>query len=254
MFRRIVRTIKRLARRVVAPVHVWRRMAPAAAFDLWSATYDDQVTNPLLQLDDELMERLLGNVSLEGKVMVDIGCGSGRRWPKLLAGHPERLIGCDASTGMLARLRTRYPDAELHRVTDHRLSDLRDESCDMAISTLTLGYIPDLEGAFREWVRVLKPAGDVVLTDLHPDAATPKARSFRQGDRTISIRHSSRSLASIRAAAERAGLEVLGIEYGLVGESIKPAYEAAGALPLYVEQAGSSLMFGMHLAKGAKAG
>jgi ubiquinone/menaquinone biosynthesis C-methylase UbiE len=226
-------------------------MAPVEAFDLWSATYDDQVTNPLLLLDDDLMGRLLANVPLDGKVIVDVGCGSGRSWPKLLSGRPERLIGCDASTGMLDLLKTKYPDADLHRVTDHRLRDLRDESCDLVISTLTLGYIADVEGALREWARVLKPAGEVVLTDLHPDVATPDARSFRLKNRTIVIRHLSRSLASISAAAERGGFQVARIENGLVGESIKPAYEAASALALYREQQGSALMFGMHLVKAA---
>lgn len=226
-------------------------MDPAEAFDLWSATYDDQTTNPLLMLDDDLMERLLVDVPLAGNVVVDVGCGSGRRWPKLLSGCPERLIGCDVSTGMLARLKTRYPDAEVHRVTDHRLPDLPDESCDLVISTLTLGYIADAEAALREWARILKPAGEVVLTDFHPDAARAEARSFRQGDRTIVIRHMSRSLASLTAAAERRGFRVVRIEQGLVGELIKPAYEAANALALYHDQEGSVLMFGMHLARAA---
>jgi ubiquinone/menaquinone biosynthesis C-methylase UbiE len=224
-------------------------MAPAEAFDLWSATYDDQVSNPLLLLDDDLTDRLLTNVPLEDMVIVDVGCGSGRRWPKLLFHRPRRLIGFDASEGMLARLRTKYPDADLHRVTDHQLHDTASESCDVVISTLTFGYIADAEGAFREWARVLKPAGNIVLTDLHPDAAMPDSRSFRQGDRTISIRHQSRSLTSITAAAARSGLKVTRIETGVIGESVRPAYEAANALALYREQEGSALMFGMHLAR-----
>lgn len=224
-------------------------MAPSEAFDLWSATYDDQATNPLLLLDDDLTDRFLANVPLEDMVIVDVGCGSGRRWPKLLARRPRRLIGFDASAGMLARLKAKYPDADLHHVTDHHLPNTLSESCDFIISTLTFGYITDAEGAFREWARVLKPAGEVVLTDLHPDAATRNSRSFRQGDRTIAIRHQSRSLTSIAAAAAHSGLKVMRSETGVVGESVRPAYEAANALGLYLEQEGSALMFGMHLAK-----
>jgi ubiquinone/menaquinone biosynthesis C-methylase UbiE len=227
-------------------------MPPAEAFDLWSATYDDQVDNPLFPLDDELTEHLLASVRLEGKVIVDVGCGSGRRWPRLLAGRPERLIGYDASAGMLGRLRSKFPSAEVHRVTDHRLRNTPDSSCDLVISTLTLGYIANVEGAFQEWERVLRPGGDVILTDLHPAAATPEARSFRQNNRTIAIRHLSRSLPSIAAAAKRSGLAAVRTEYVLIGESGKPAYEAADALAPYQEHEGLAVMFGMHLVRSAK--
>ncbi len=249
VFSRAFRSIRRVTRRFLETARAPARLAPAEAFDLWSATYDDQVTNPLLLLDDDLTDRLLTDVPIEDLVIADVGCGSGRRWPRLLARHPKHLIGFDASEGMLARLRAKYPDADLHRVTDHHLDATLSESCDLVISTLTFGYITDADGAFREWARVLKPAGDVVLTDLHPDAASPNSRSFRHGDRTIAIRHQSRSLTSITAAAARSGLKVIRIETGVVGESVRPAYESANALALYREQEGSALMFGMHFAK-----
>ena len=224
-------------------------MAPADAFDLWSIAYDEQVTNPLLLIDDDLVDRLLANVPLEGKVIVDVGCGTGRLWPRLLAVRPKHLVGYDLSVGMLARLRAKHPDADLHRATSHLLPDTQDESCDLVISTLTFGYIADAEGAFKEWARVLKPAGHVVVTDFHPDVATPNSRTFRHGNRTIAIRHRARPLPAVAAAAARSGLAVERIEDGLVGESARPAYEAAGALALYRAQQGSAMMFGMHLVK-----
>ena len=241
--------IRRIARQVLAPLRGPKRMAPAEAFDLWSATYDEQTTNPLVLLDDELSDRLLAKQSVEGEVIVDVGCGSGRHWPKLLARHPARLIGYDVSAGMLALLRAKFPPAELHRVTDHRLLAMPDESCDLVISTLTLGYLVDVEAAFHEWARVLKPSGIVVVTDLHPAVATPNSRSFRHREQTIVINHRSLSLAFITAAAERSGFAVTQIERGLVGESVRPAYQAANALDLYRHQEGTALMFGLRLAK-----
>ena len=139
MFSPIFQRMRRAGRHLLAPFRARKRMAPSEAFDLWSATYDDQITNPLLALDDDLIDRLLANVSLESKVIVDVGCGSGRCWAKLLAARPKRLIGYDASAGMLSRLRAKYPDAELHHVADHRLRETPDESCDLLISTLTFG-------------------------------------------------------------------------------------------------------------------
>lgn len=244
-----VARLRRAAKRLLAPVRRLRQMAPAAAFDLWSATYDGQVTNPLLLLDDELTGRLLAGASLAGKVVVDVGCGSGRHWPTLLAQGPAGLVGYDASNGMLGCLRAKYPGANLHRVTDHRLRGTADASCDLVISTLTFGYIADAEGALREWARVLRPGGEVVLTDLHPDVATPQSRSFRSNDRTVFIRHHARSLRLITEAAARVGLVVTRTEDGRVGEAVKSAYEAADALELYRWQEGTALMFGMRLAK-----
>lgn len=244
-----IEQLRRAARHLLAAVRRLHRMDPGAAFDLWSSTYDNQVTNPLLLLDDELTEDLLAGTSLEGRVVVDVGCGSGRHWPKLLAHRPARLVGYDASAGMLARLRAKYPGATVHRVTDHRLRDTPDGSCDLVISTLTFGYIADAEGALREWARVLAPSGEVVVTDLHPDVATPESRSFRSDDRTVFIRHHSRSLRLIGEAAARAGLEVRRTKNGLVGETVKRAYKAANAMALYQQQEGTALMFGMHLAK-----
>jgi SAM-dependent methyltransferase len=244
-----VRWIKRGVRRLLAPVRARMRMAPAKAFDLWSTTYDEQIINPFLLIDDDLVARLLADIPLEGKVVVDVGCGSGRLWPRLLAARPSHLIGYDASAGMLERLRAKHPDAELHRVTGHLLPGTQDESCDLVISTLTFGYIADAEGAFREWARVLKPAGHVVLTDIHPDAATRDSRCFKHGDRIFAIQHHIRSLTSLAAAATRGGLSVTRTEDGLVGEAAKPAYEAADALAHYGRQQGTALMFGMRLVK-----
>lgn len=244
-----VERLRRAAKRLLAPVRRLRHMEPGAAFDLWAATYDGQVTNPLLLLDDELTGRLLSGASLAGKVVVDVGCGSGRHWPALLAQRPARLVGYDASDGMLACLRAKYPGAELHRVTDHRLRETPDASCDLVISTLTFGYIADAEGALREWARVLRPGGEVVLTDLHPDVATPESRSFKSSDRTVFIRHQARSLRLITEAAGRAGLVVTRAEDGRVGDAVKRAYEAANALALYQRQEGTALMFGMRFGK-----
>ena len=45
---------------------------------------------------------------------------------------------------------------------------LKNESCDCIISTLTIAHIQNAEEAITEWNRVLKPGGQMIITDYHP--------------------------------------------------------------------------------------
>src|SRR5436190_1435686 len=84
--------------------HAMREVEPAAAYDLWAATYDEQPCNPILHLDGILFRRLLATVDLPGRTIVDIGCGTGRHWAEVLHQKPAALSGYDVSAEMLKRL------------------------------------------------------------------------------------------------------------------------------------------------------
>jgi ubiquinone/menaquinone biosynthesis C-methylase UbiE len=132
---------------------------PAAAYDIWALSYDHQPDNLMLALDEELCGGLLARTPVSGKVIADIGCGTGRHWKKIVDRQPARLVGYDVSGGMLEILRKKFPAAETHQLNDHRLPELEDASCDLLLSTLTMAHIPDPEAALMEWCRVLSPVG-----------------------------------------------------------------------------------------------
>jgi ubiquinone/menaquinone biosynthesis C-methylase UbiE len=224
-------------------------MDPARAYDIWSATYDSQAENPLLAADDQLVGDMLGSVTIQGRVVVDVGCGTGRLWDRLLALEPARLIGYDVSEGMLARLRDKYPGATAEKLDGYRLPHAADGGCDVLISTLTLGYLADVEAALTEWSRVLKPGGDMVVTDLHPEMAAMGERSFRHGGRTMSIRHHVRSVASLEACAAHHDLEPIRRQERVVDESVEPIYRRAGCLDLFERTKGCPLLYGIHFRK-----
>ena len=71
--------------------------------------------------------------------LLDIGCGTGRHWPKLYQMEVGELTGYDVSEGMLHRLHIKFPDAKLVKIiSDDFLADVPDAAYDTIISTLTL--------------------------------------------------------------------------------------------------------------------
>jgi len=227
-------------------------MAAAAAYDLWAASYDDQPHNALIHVERDIFDELIRDVGLRGKTVVDVGCGTGRHWPRMLADGPAALVGYDVSPGMLARLAAKHPGANVHQLTNHELTATASGSSDVVVSTLALGHIPSFEAALGEWCRALKPGGDIVITDLHPETAAISDVTFRDGGRTVSIRHEVRTLASLRAAAAGNGLVVTRVIERVVHDSLRQFYEASGALAVFNRTKGMGLAFGLRLRRQAR--
>lgn len=224
---------------------------PAAAYDIWSQQYDNQPNNLMLALDEDLTSGLLDRVDVRGRVVADVGCGTGRHWKKLFDRGPARLSGYDVSGGMLDILRQKYKGAETYQLENERLAGLAENSCDLVLSTLTVAHIPDLEAALREWRRVLKPGGDILITDYHPQAlARGGQRTFREGDRVIAVRNYIYPLKKVRAIAGRLGLQVVELQERRVDDTMKPYYEKQQALAVFERFRGVPIIYGVHLKKG----
>src|SRR5579859_4377929 len=103
---------------------------PAAGYDLWAATYDNQPRNLMFHLDEMLFSDLLARTDLRNKTVVDIGCGTGRHWGKILRQKPAELAGYDVSGEMLKRLREKYPAAHVWLLHGQGLKETVDASCD----------------------------------------------------------------------------------------------------------------------------
>ncbi|HXB32658.1 MAG TPA: class I SAM-dependent methyltransferase [Puia sp.] len=223
---------------------------PAMAYDRWSIRYDDQPNNLMLALDERLFGGMLSAVPITGRVVADVGCGTGRHWRKLLDHSPARLAGYDVSTGMLTILRTKFPDAEIHLLHDHTLAGLGTASCDLLISTLTIAHLPDLRAALAEWNRVLKPGGHLLITDYHP-AALGKGgqRTFREGDQLIAVRNRIYPIPKVLAVAHRLGLTEFSLVERKVDDTMRPWYEQQNALPVFRRFLGVPIIYGLHLTK-----
>lgn len=227
-----------------------REIEPAAAYDLWAATYDDQPSNLILHLDEVAFERLLAGVDLRNKTVVDIGCGTGRHWAGILGQGPASLSGYDVSAEMLKRLRHKFPEARTWLLSGNRLAETKSASADIVISTLAIAHIADLPVALAEWDRILKSQGDVFITDFHPAALEKGAdRTFRHDGQLISIRNHTYPLEEIRRLTRGLNWSELEFIELKIDETVKHYYEEQRALPAYQRFLNTPVVYGLHLKK-----
>ena len=223
---------------------------PAAAYDIWALSYDHQPDNLMLALDEELCGHLFRKAVLRDTVIADIGCGTGRHWKRLLSHQPARLVGYDVSSGMLEMLQKKFPAAETYLLQGGLLSHLPAASVDVVLSTLTIAHIPDIVSALVEWNRVLKPGGEMIITDYHPAAlARGGERTFRDGGNVIAIRNHVYPIKKIRAITSRLGLQELEVVERTIDATMRPYYEKQQALATYRRFEGVPIIYGTHLKK-----
>ena len=244
----IIDTIKRRLKNRSAPADPLTE--PAEAYDLWAASYDDQPRNLMLHLDEIVFTSLLGSVDLTGKTVVDIGCGTGRHWQRILERKPAALSGYDVSAEMLKRLRQKHPGAITNLLVGCALKETKDASSDVILSTLTVAHIEDLAEAFSEWDRALKAGGTIIITDYHPSAFEIGAdRTFRHQGRLISIRNTIHPLDGVRRLSKGLGWSEAEFVELMIDEAVKHYYEEQNALDVYTRFYHTPIVYGMRMSK-----
>lgn len=145
----------------------------------------------LAHVHPEIKDRFYGCGSpippaLDGATVLDLGCGTGRDVYLLaqLVGAKGRVIGVDMTAEQLAVAR-RHQDWHAQRFgfanTDFRegyIEDLSsagiaDASVDVVVSNCVLNLSPDKARVFGEILRVLKPGGELNVSDVFADRRIP---------------------------------------------------------------------------------
>jgi len=218
------------------------------AYDMWSEDYDAQPGNLMLDMDEEVFSALLQQIDLKDRRIADIGCGTGRHWPKIFEHEPSCLTGFDVSSGMLRRLQEKFPQVYTSKITDNRFSDIGDAMYDVLISTLTVAHIENLSEALEAWCRILKDDGDIIITDFHPDAlANGGKRTFQHHQKQIQVQNFVHHLAEIESILQRNNFHVVNRLEKVVDESVKHYYVAKDAVPVYEKFKDSNIIYGLHL-------
>src|SRR5580698_3386134 len=139
------------------------RVSSATVYEQVSAGYDAEAGGGLFAADEPVVAEYLSGRA--PGVALDAACGTGR-FAEFLARRGHQVIGVDSSPDMLAYARQRVPDGEFHIAELDRLP-LPDDSVDVIVSALALVHVPGLQPVLTEFARVLRPGGDLVISDLH---------------------------------------------------------------------------------------
>ncbi len=145
----------------------------------WDSRYDEYGDRNRKYQSDPVLFSLLGSV--EGLKVLDAGCGNGYLC-RLLAKRGARVVGVELSKSFY-ELALRREEGEplgirYHNGTVSDMPCIEDESIDVVVSNYVLMDCRDYEGAIREFSRVLKPGGVVVVVISHPCFGTPPVHGW----------------------------------------------------------------------------
>ncbi len=222
---------------------------PEKAYDTWAEAYDDQPGNLMLHLDSKLFDELLSGLDLKGKQLYDVGCGTGRHWPMLMDKNIAGITGFDISVKMLEKLREKFPGSKTVKTGHWQLPALP-ASCDVLVSTLALAHIREAGKALCEWVRVLKPGGEILVTDFHPASLAKGAkRNFQHRGKWIAVENHIQPVKKTIRLLEEAGCSLLAFYEKKIDASVRNWYENKQALDVYEKFYGVPVIYGLHLRK-----
>ena len=181
-----------------------------ATYDAWSATYDE-TPNPLIDVEEIVVRSLLRRMKFHR--VLDAATGTGR-YAIYLAGQGKQVAAIDGNERMLAIAREKARARQLPiEFRQENLSNLSFEnaSFDLVICALALCHVADLGPPCRELVRVLRPSGRLIISDLHPEIQAlmgPDHMELIQGEKRFFPGHHPH-VEDYLLAVESAGAQVL---------------------------------------------
>ncbi|MER7164596.1 demethylmenaquinone methyltransferase [Micromonospora sp. NPDC000207] len=160
----------------------------AAMFDGVAARYD--LTNTVLSFGQDRFWRRATRAALDllpGERVLDVGAGTGVSTEELTQSGAYA-VGLDLSLGMLAAGRRTRPTLPLLAGDALRLP-FADASFDAVTISFALRNVADPEAALREFARVTRPGGRMVVCEF----STPVNPAFR----TVYLSYLMRSLPTV---------------------------------------------------------
>jgi 2-polyprenyl-3-methyl-5-hydroxy-6-metoxy-1,4-benzoquinol methylase len=105
---------------------------------------------------------------IEGKRVLDVGCGLGQLTATMAASRPRRITAIDRSPQMIAKARDRYRGLGI----DFRVATpdalVGDMTFDVVVSSMVMHYVPDLQTFLQDIAHLLSDGGLFVFSQRHP--------------------------------------------------------------------------------------
>jgi malonyl-CoA O-methyltransferase len=176
------------------------------AYDRWSAVYD-VYDNPMVSAATEIVAGIASMA--EGRHVLELGCGTGRNLVALSAAGAASLTGCDLSAGMLAAARAKAPMLSLVSADVAATLPFADGVADLVLFCLVLEHLAALAPPLREAQRLLRPGGQAVIVEIHPDlAAQGVGAHFRDREEVVHMPTFAHRMEDFAQAAAEAGLAI----------------------------------------------
>jgi len=219
-----------------------RVLSPAQGYALWAPRYDETAITVL-----EAAAVGAHGPPLDGRRLLDAGCGNGRRLANARAAGASVAVGVDLVPEMLAQAR----DEPLLAAADVRALPVASGAFDVVWCRLVLGHVADLDAAYAELGRCCAPGGILVVTDFHPAAVEAgHRRTFRDATGAVhELENHVYRVDTHRASAARAGLTLRERHDCTVNETVRGFYERAGRLDMYERQLGQPIVLALVFAR-----
>ena len=204
------------------------KAAARRSFDAAAAGYD-QVAVLQREIAQRMLERL-GYIRLAPRRVLDLGCGTGLALDGLAKRYRRaELIALDFAPSMLRQARRRGHWLNRPRLVcaDAEQLPLADDSVDLVFSNATLQWINDLDGTFRELLRVLRPGGLLLFSTFGPDTLKELRAAWAAVDGAghvspfLDMHDIGDALVRARFADPVMDVERMTLTYGEVGELMR---------------------------------
>jgi malonyl-CoA O-methyltransferase len=211
------------------------RLPPLEAYRLWSRTWESR-PSPIVALESRWVAPWL--TGLEGRLVLDLGCGAGR-WLVHAQALGARVYGADPCREMLLEA-AKKPGLPGRLVEGGAPRLPFAAGCaDVVLCALALGHVTALEEAVVELARLVRPDGRLIVTDFHPQAlGRGWRRTFRSGGELYEVASYPYEKDRLLECARSAGLRLDEFVEPGFAEPERPIFERAGKAELFEEVRG----------------
>ncbi|MCW3995372.1 MAG: class I SAM-dependent methyltransferase [Candidatus Bathyarchaeota archaeon] len=157
----------------------------------WEMAAKTKMGKYLTKLETDFISRAI-NLSRESLMVMDVGAEAGR-FSLLAANGKATVVSVDLDSYSLKRLRLK--NNQVHVIqADARHLPIREEVFDVIFMIEVLDYIPEMNLAFSECKRTMKPNADCVLSFGNKSSIKAKLRAMRGKSYRHSYREAVQSL------------------------------------------------------------
>lgn len=176
---------------------------------------------------------------VEGKNILELGCGSGELVDLFLKKHCQQVTAVDHSLPMVNLIKERFDSSVncYQQNLEVGIPNEKDSSFDLVVSSLAMHYISDIDFLFSDIFRVLKEKGHFVFSIHHPfaDFQDPGATNYFACEqltqtwntigKPVDVTFLRRSLSSICKALTDAGFYISCLSEGSPTKHLKTMSE-----------------------------